>query len=90
MRSWENRQEAQIYWEVQRDGQIQEYVLRPDRVFGSGAAPSATDVSNFSHLYERMRDEAMDIADGYVDSQGKFTGFTMADLDTIVAHLRYS
>lgn len=88
-RSWQNEQRAQIVLTTLPGGLLNHVVWGPVAVRPGGTPPTVVDTAHFVHVYGRMAAEVLRIHANYMTNQGSFTGFTMADLDSIVAELRF-
>lgn len=88
-RSWQNEQQARIVLTRVPGGLLYHFVWAPTAIRPGGAAPTAVDTANFVHVYGSMANQILNIHTNYMATQGSFTGFTMADLDSIVAQLRF-
>lgn len=88
-RLWANEQQARIRLRMGPGGRLAQTILGPRAIRLGGAPATSVDFANFTSIYLRMRRRALAIYANYVAAQGRFTGFTMADLDSIVAELRY-
>lgn len=88
-RVWASEQQARIRLTMGPGGHLSHRVVPPMTMLGGRPPATSADFANFTSIYLKVFRRVLAIQAGYVLTQGRFTGFTMADLDSIVAELRY-